>query len=282
MRFAISLPLLACLCLAPSFLQSSSQARSSEDHHQRIATTGDLVETHVDRSFPDQAEGDLIPLTAEEQESRPGVERAADHFIDRWHQTLDFNVLFDELYVTGRRQRLQNLSWFVDFYRHLAGRGENPAIDKDIDERIVRAGFVAFYNMWYLGDEYELAYRTDDNPSPRPPGFDALMKSLDGVTVDPIRMRREVVLDYASKAETVAAVFRASLPPAAFRSAVYRENLRLQEERRRPEKKTVQVLHGMSNYGIPESVEVYALERGLFRFFFIEENGKMKVLKLGF
>ncbi|HKP14088.1 MAG TPA: hypothetical protein VJZ91_18345 [Blastocatellia bacterium] len=94
-------------------------------------------------------------------------------------------------------------------------------------------------------------------------------------------MTRAGVMEFAAKANAVAAAYRPLLPPSAFQSPLYQSNVK-RHDALNEESKSVRIGHGFRDYGVPETVEVYALECGVFHFYFIEEGGKMKVLTLDF
>ena len=223
-----------------------------------------------------------LPVSPEEQAMRRRVEEAADHFIRRWHETLDLNVLFDELYVTDAKQRWINVAWFAGVYQFMTATAGGPAVDKDVDEATLRAGFMAFWNMAYLSQEYGLTHGKRNEPLARPPGVEALIAAMRGVKLDPKRMSRAAVIEFVAKANAVAAAYRPALSPANFQSRLYQSNLKGYEGSQSEDSRGVRILHGFPGYGIPETVEVYRLRRGVFDFYFVEENGKLRVLTLGF
>ena len=67
-----------------------------------------------------------------------------------------------------------------------------------------------------------------------------------------------------------------------FTSSRYLENSKEEEAGRSRYKKRFRINRGYSEFGVPDSTNVYYLRRGVFELYFIEENGKLKVLTLGF
>src|SRR5215475_11467577 len=55
------------------------------------------------------AEPERPDLTSEEKQKFRRAEEAADRFIERWHQTLDLNILFDELFVADPKVKRRNV-----------------------------------------------------------------------------------------------------------------------------------------------------------------------------
>jgi tetratricopeptide (TPR) repeat protein len=289
--------------LAATFVRAGQPARASEillhalqqvrieskylqrEHLLVIAKTYAQARLELDAAARDLVRKicnhESLPVSPEEAERRRRVEEAADHFIRRWHETLDLNPLFDELYVTDPKQRYVNVAWFAGVYQFLTASGEGATVDKDVDEATLRAGFMAFWNWYYLTTEYDLAYGKENEPLVAPPGIKPLMEAMKAVKLNPKRMTRAAVMEFAAKANAVVAAYRSLLPPSAFQSSLYQSNVK-RHDTPDEESRSVRIEHGFRGYGVPETVEVYALERGVFRFYFIEESGKMKVLTLGF
>jgi hypothetical protein len=80
----------------------------------------------------------------------------------------------------------------------------------------------------------------------------------------------------------LAAVYRKYLPADTFKSPTYLENLRREESHESEFEKRFRISPGFPGFGVPDSVEVYYLQKGVFRFYFVQEEGKLKVLTLGF
>lgn len=220
-------------------------------------------------------------LTPEEVAKQHRVEEAADRFIERWQQTLDMNVLFDELYVSNPKQRQLNARMFYGVYKFLS-TSAGPAVDIDIDDALMRDGFFIFWNRWYLVLEYQLAYRTDDQRLVQPPEFKDQPLYSNSPELDGKRMSRRPVEQYIDKTKAALAVYRKYLTPEVFKSQRYRENIIRDEESSRTSQKRFKIVLGFPEFGVPNDVEVYYLRKGVFEFYFVEENGKLKVLTLGF
>lgn len=220
--------------------------------------------------------GEAFELTPEEVVKQRRVEEAADRFIQRWHQTLDMNILFDELYVSNPKQRQLNARMFYGVYKFLSA-SVGPAVDRDVDETLMRDAFFAFWNLFYLSDEYQLAYQKPDPPEIEKQPMESRRTALDAK-----RMSRRQVEQYIDKTRTFLPLYRKYLPPEVFKTQRYTDNLKRQEESRSEDEKPFRIAPGFPEFGVPNDVEVYYLRKGVFEFYFIEENGKLKVLTLGF
>ena len=141
---------------------------------------------------------------------------------------------------------------------------------------------MAFWNMYYLFDEYRLAYETPDEDLKYPPEIESALKEYRKLKLNPKRMIRAKVLEFAAKANYVSSLFRKYLTPEVFKSARYQENLKRTEDSYNEDSKRFRISKGFPEYFVADEVEVYRLRRGIFDFYFVEEEGKLKVLTLGF
>lgn len=225
---------------------------------------------------------EVFDLTPEEVAKQHRVEEAADRFIERWHQTLDMNVLFDELYVSNPKQRQQNARMFYGVYKFWAG-SSGPEVDQDVDDTLMRDGFFTFWNLWYQINEYVLAYQEpDDQELAEPPEFKRQPLKSRLPKLDVKRMSRRQVGQFIDKTRAVLPVYRKYLAAEVFKTERYLENLKRHEESESEDQKRFKIEPGFPDFGVPNNVEVYYLRKGIFEFYFIEENGKLKVLTLGF
>jgi hypothetical protein len=199
------------------------------------------------------------------------AEEAADKFIRRWHETLDLNLLSDDLYVSNPQLRQEKYRIFFGL------KGGMAAYDlaKDVDEKIMRVALIAFLNLMFLKAEYALAFGE---------------LSLEAYEHDeeeesdlvPNMVTRVEVEKYIASSEQTCSQYRKHLTAEIFESALYKLNLRKAQESREEILKTFQIIkRDLSEYGGEPDVKVYLLKRGVFDFSFIEEGGELKVLKLG-
>jgi hypothetical protein len=144
----------------------------------------------------------------------------------------------------------------------------------------MREAFFAFWNMWYSNDEYRLCFKESE-------GFDLkeppeLASLGDNPGLNEKRMSRSQVERFVSWSKGVALVYRKYLTAGVFDSPRYQKNLANHHAIHDEYEKRFRITSGMSNFDVPDSTPVYYLRRGIFEFYFIEENGKLKVLTLGF
>lgn len=254
-----------------------------------VKVTGTLTfnfdpETYVPNMDDKKASEKKTPsLTPEEKEKLRRVEEAADRFIERWHETLDLNVLFDEMYVSNPEQRSRNVGLFYGVYKFLAGTGYDPAIGKGIDEAVMREGFMAFWNMFYLMDEYRLAFeKSEDQDAVPPPEIAEAVNKMKRIKFDEKRVILAQVRQFIERANLVSTIYRKHLTREVFDSPLYKANLKKCGEESRGRESRFSIERGFSDYGVGTEREVYNLQHCVFDFYFVEEAGHLKVLTLGF
>jgi tetratricopeptide (TPR) repeat protein len=228
--------------------------------------------------------GEAFELTSGEMAKRRRVEESADRFIERWHETLDLNVLFDEMYVSNPKQRQMNGRLFRGVYQFLSASAWSPGVNKDVDDELMRNAFFAFWNVAYMVDEYRLAHQADERGElAEPPELKRSQQSLrQRPKLHEKRITRLQVVGLRDGFKGLAAVYRKYLTADTFKSPTYLENFRREESHESEFEKRFKITPGFPGFGVPDSVEVYYLQKGVFRFYFVQEEGKLKVLTLGF
>ncbi len=229
--------------------------------------------------------GEPIPSTPDELAKRKRAEEAADRFIQRWHETLDMNVLFDEMYLTDAEQRRRNAYLFYSVYRYLTGAGGGPAVEKDVDEKLMREGFMAFWNYYYMVQEYYLAFnQSTDSPANMPPEFLEARKEPTKLELNEKKMSAAPIREFVAKTNYLSSLLRKYLRPEVFETALYKQNLKnyFADEAEDTESERFSITRGFAEFHVRENIEVYVLKRGVFEFYFIEEKGELRVLTLGF
>jgi TonB family protein len=218
-------------------------------------------------------------LSPEDQEKLRRVEETADRFIQRWHETLDLNVLFDEMYVTNAKQRRQNAYLFNEVYKLITRSGIQPKVGKGIDEAVMKAGFMAFWNMFYLDSEYKLAFWRPGERVKLPTEIVEAQQERDKIELSKTEMTLKPIKEYIAKADHLSSLYRKYLSRGVFESPTYKANLERSLEWKNL---SLRIMRGFVHRGVKDNVKVYSIQRGVFPFYFIEEEGKLKVLKLGF
>lgn len=227
--------------------------------------------------------GEAFELTSVEIGKKRRVEEAADRFIERWHQTLDLNVLFEEMYVSNPKLRQINGRLFRGVYQFLSASAWGPGVNKDVGDELLRDAFFAFWNMYYMSDEYQMAYQTDEQGGlVDPPELKRMRASMQRRKLNEKRITRTQAIELRDGFKGIAAVYRKYLRADTFKSATYLKNLSREDSHENEFEKRFQISPGFPGFGVPDNVEVFYLQKGVFRFYFVEEEGKLRVLTLGF
>ncbi len=222
----------------------------------------------------------------EQQEKLRQAEKAADHFVKRWRETLDLNILFDELYVTDPARRQRNLLLFCDVYVFMnPERGCRELIGK-VENETLKRGFFGFWNLVYMQADYDLAFsKPEAYDSPTPPGFEILEEEFEAVEKKygesgPRRGQiRQFVLDITSSYEKMNALYRRNISLEMFTSARYKENY--QREYARDDNSEI-LTEDLNRFSLKPGEVVYRVKRGEFYLFLVEEAGQFKVLTIGY
>jgi hypothetical protein len=211
------------------------------------------------------------------------VQEAADGFIARFRETLDFGVLFDEAFVADSIQRLRKAGFFKSM-------NISPELIEHLDDPALERAYKAFMNFYYLKSAYDLSARPikgneQEGDPPPPPEVTATVKEskylsvlLAGGSNDvPYARTRGELDEFIADLDKVAAFYKRHLPRDFFRSPIYKENLKVING----QEPVPRIKDGYESFGVKKGTKVYQLEKDIFNFFFIEENGGIKVLTLG-
>lgn len=212
------------------------------------------------------------------------VEEAADRFVKRFHDTLDFGVVFDEMFVADAVQRLRDANFFhsMEISKQLVEKVDNATLERS---------YKAVMGFYYLKGGYDLSIRPlagneQNGDPPLPPEItDALKASKhlrvfldDRIEDAPILTTRPELEEYIADLNKIASLYKQYLPKNAFSSLTYKASLKaITKDKRSP----VRIRNGYEDFGIKKGTKVYTIEQEIFIFFFVEENGKLKVLTLG-
>jgi tetratricopeptide (TPR) repeat protein len=226
-----------------------------------------------------------LPPTQKELDKRRECEAAADRFIERWHQTLDLNILFNEMYVSNPQQRKRNVAMFYGVYKFLSGAVE-VKVERGFTDEIFQAGFFAFFNGYYLSDEAHMIFPNTaeyENYGQLPPDILKATEAMKKLLSDKV-MTVKAVQKFIEVSNLQLNYWRKKFPPEKFASPTYKASLQnmYREWKEELSEKDFRTEQGFKDFGVKDNVEVYYLRRGVFEFYFIEEAGKLKVLTLGF
>jgi hypothetical protein len=209
------------------------------------------------------------------QEARR-VEEAADRFIKRFRETLEFGIVFDEMFVPDAVQRLRNAGFFQ-------GINIGEQLVPNLDDATLKRTYKAYMSYYYLKAAYDLGVGKEGNTPPevaaalRASKFYNLLSDEGGGDSPTVTTRQEME-QYVADLNKIAALYRQQLTPSVFTSPTYRASLQAIKKDKRS---SVRIRNGYEDFGVREGVKVYEVEQDLFTFFFVEESGELKVLTLG-
>lgn len=217
------------------------------------------------------------------QEARR-VEEAADRFVRRFRETLDFAVVFDEMFVADAVQRLREANFFhsMDISKRLVEKVDNATLER---------AYKAFMNFYYLKAAYDLSVQPlagneQSGDPPLPPEITSTLKASKHLSVlldegsgdAPTVTTRQELEQYVADLNNIAALYKKHLPQNVFDSPTYKASLKATNTGGH---RVLRIKDGYEDFGVREGTKVYAVEQDIFIIFFVEENAELKVLTLG-
>jgi hypothetical protein len=207
---------------------------------------------------------------------------AADLFIRRFRETLDFGRAFDEMAVSDATSRLRKAG-------EIRAIGLDESLADEIDDQTASRLYKALMNFVYLMNTHAGSLKAgvvaDPDRVPLPKEFKRIinnsrqLRHIYSHTVEnfPVVTTKLELQKFIDDLEQMSALYRKHLPRNVFMSKAYRANIRRLERGREYQ---FEIYKGDSYFDIPENIEVLGVCRDMFCFRFIEEDGKLKVLTL--
>lgn len=215
------------------------------------------------------------------QEERNRVEEAANRFVRRFHETLDFGTVFDEMAASNAIQILRKGGFFSTI-------GISPQLVAQLDDSTLRRLYKAYMNEYYKRFAYDLSVEPLSGPPqggslPPPPEVTAAIEASKyrpllsaGWSGDlPTLTTPKEVEEYIAGLNKIAGLYRAHLSKGVFDSQEYKAAVRRVNKFRAVD---FDIRQGLPELGIGENTKIYVLEKDIFVFLFVEENGALKVL----
>ena len=194
------------------------------------------------------------------------AEAACDHALARLHATLDFQALFDEMWVTSPKLRESFLKpCFENAFK---------STDVPYDPKLAEQVAVSTLNVVYLLLQYEMC--NTERPSELQDLLDA-SKPHSRTPNEPGGISVEDVKRSIHEANRAADYLRQHLPPDHFSSATYKRSTE-QDKAAGKKKGFTKVVHGSASLGIDKDIPVYVICREGFFWDFIEENGQYRLV----
>lgn len=197
------------------------------------------------------------------QDKQRDVEEIGDRIIQRFHETLDFNTIFKEFFVSDRRMRLLEVEMVF-------GHKLNPKFRNKIDSAAVERAYVAQMTFLHLMSAYMFTQGRELQP-PREMG--EAYEAITGTDISEFTSGKELDQRFNEKYYRLNGILRKTLSPEAFRSESYRRNV---ENFREPEE-TADIAQMLEDFGMSKDIKVYVVKREFLNYFLIDEEGALKV-----
>jgi hypothetical protein len=210
------------------------------------------------------------------------AERTADQFVERFRQTLDFGAVWKEFQVSDASCNYRlNGPWSTEDYERLK-----------LSESLVERLYIAYMDCFYLSFAYRLGLARIEDDNDHELAVEKLLpkeirdaeRKLELIEVGnegrPRPQNATEVEAVVAKLQHLAGIWRKRMPRNAMRSAVWRANVKYLLSKEGIGHLGV-YSDGHSNFCIPDGVKYYVVDRGLFYFYLIEEQGRMKVAGFG-
>jgi hypothetical protein len=210
------------------------------------------------------------------------AERTADQFVERFRQTLDFGTVWKEFQVSdGSCNYKLNGPWTDEGFERLKLNGT-----------LVERVYIALMNCYYLSLAYRLSIlpfteNEDDGEAAErrlPKEIHAaegkVLSLVMGDAAKPGPHTAKEFEEMAVELQQLAMIWRKHAPHNMMRTASWRANIRSLLSREGIGHLRVD-RGGQWDLCIPDGVTYYLVDRGLFYFYFIEEKGRMRVVRFG-
>lgn len=229
----------------------------------------------ANQSVPAESQNDTTKVHPMSPQEALRVKEAADRFIRRFRQTLDFGAAFDEEFVSDAIKRLRRAGFFQSM-------NMSPQLVEKLNDPALERAYKAFMNYYYLKAVYDLGVGESESTPPevtaviRTSKFSSLLS--DEGSGDSIMITTQQQLDeFVNDLSNVAKLYRGHLSQNVFDSSTYKAGLKTINKQR----SSLQIRDGYESLGVGKGTKVYETERDVFTFFFVEDNGELRVLTLG-
>ena len=211
-------------------------------------------------------------FSPEDEATLKEAEKTADQFIERFRQTLDFKTTWEEF-------RRDNKSCVV---RANGVTSESLREELKLSDDFLETLYVAVMNYYYLKFAHDLSKvkigATDEPIIPKDlANYVEKSKYLSENSKDPQSV--DEINDMVSELNHIAKLYKQHMPKDAMNNDIWKANIKYFEEYKREYNRGVQ--KGWSDICVSETKKVYTFERCIFYFYFIMENGKLKIAGVG-
>jgi hypothetical protein len=213
------------------------------------------------------------------QTSQQKAEAIADGIMERFYETLDFETVYKEFYVSGNLRNAEVEIIFNNFTNHglgphLTSRGK-PQIDFAAKER----AYVALANFRWLASAALITLDGDDAKL-KEDTKQALIRyyePLNNKSTWPILTSEQVDTRITSRLNELASFFRRHVVQKNFRNETYKaRSLRVEESQPPESEKDLKYL--FAGQGLSTDAKIYVARRERFFIYLLEQRGAFKML----
>lgn len=227
----------------------------------------------------DESEILASDLTPAQLEKIKRAETAADQFIKRWQETLDLRIVSQEMYARNSFYQMCNALQAVHILMFMSESSIDPIkVKNELGLEAMQELNFAFWNLAHISDEFELA-KTEKEL--RLQGIPCLMRAKAKEPVFKYNQNRPLdvkTLKLAiSTLNQVQQCMQKDLGEGFYKTKTYQDNYQKARAENRPSK----MCRDWSDWGLFD-LDVIRVERGEFEIYFVEEDGEMRVLTLGY
>ncbi len=202
------------------------------------------------------------------------AEMTADRFVSRFRQILDFGTVWKEFRAEKFNCRLIKSDLVTNV---------NDEEKVKIGAAVLERAYIAFMNYYYLKSVHDLSlarFDSDETEEQITPKKILQMEnsSIYAKTNGKEPKSAKEIEEYIVELNRLSRLYRKHMPRNAMRSAAWRANYKYLVNRGGITHFGVR--SGHSDLCIPNNVKYYIVSRGVFYFYIVEENGRMKVVEL--
>ena len=204
--------------------------------------------------------------TSAQQEKQRQAEEIGDRLIQRFHETLDFDPIFKEFFVSDPEMRRLEVELVF-------GQRLNSQFRDKIDQTAVERAYVSGWTFWHLISAHMFTQGKDFQP---PPEMGEAYEALTRTDIRKFTSGKELDEQFNKKYDRLNNILRKNLTPGAFRSESYISNVASFKE----PQETADIPQMKRDFYLGEDVKAYVVKREFFNYFLIEEKGALRVFTI--
>ena len=219
--------------------------------------------------------GQTPELSPGDREKLREAENTADRFVERFRQTLDFKTVWNEFHLSDPSCTYKTNGFF----------SENDYKRLKFDPALIERLYLSWMNHYFLSNAYYLTLVRMESKNleidlerKTPEELQAGLERSKTVVERKPQNASEVV-ELIAELNRLDEVYRRHMPRDAMRSAVWRANVKYFISRTGVTHLAVGTGH--PDFCIPSTTKYYVVDRGLFYFYLVEEDGVMRVAGFG-